>query len=78
MTKRKIGIRYINGVKFVRGRGFHTSKRRAEDVKEAFQERNHLVRIIPAKKEGKKGYYIYFSEKRVRQRRKIFEWEWIE
>ncbi len=67
MTKKKKGIRYINGVKFLRGKIFQTRKKDTIKSQKIFQERNHLTRIFPAKKDKKKGYYLYYSEKRVRK-----------
>lgn len=64
-----MGIRYINGVKFIRGRNFHTRKKDVEYSKKVFQERGHLIRTIRAKKEGKKGYYLYHSEERIKSKR---------
>jgi len=66
--KRQVGIRYIDDVKFVRGKTFFTKKKDVEYSKEVFQDRGHLIRIIPAKKDGKKGHYLYYSEKRIRSK----------
>lgn len=67
--KRQEGIRHIKGVKFVRGRTFFTRKKDVEYSKKVFQERGHLIRTIPTKKNGKKGKYLWHSEERIKSKR---------
>ncbi len=66
--KRQEGIRHINGNDFLRGKNFHTRKKEAKRSQKIFQDRNHLTRILPAKKDKKKGYRLYYSEERIRKK----------
>ena len=82
--KRK-GIRNIKikgkSIRFERGAQFHNTKRDAKKSQEIFQDRGHLTRVISARGKRKikgirttkkyKGYYMWFSEKRIRERRRI-------
>ena len=68
--KRQVGIRYINGVKFLRGKSFRTRKRDIKKAQKVFQDRNHLARVVKGtdKVTKKKGYRLYYSEERIRKK----------
>ena len=73
--RKQKGIRNIKikgkNVQFKKGVRFKYIKSQALETQKIFQERGHLTRIIPTKKEIEHktyhGYYVWLSEKRIRK-----------